>query len=187
MTDPLFADFLRLQNAPRCDLGEARQEAWNCRKREECPVGSACLSGEHVPCIDVTRLHQAKLAICSALEAIADDLPAGVDRFKCLTVASNLVPLLRACHRLEEEVVFPAFLTRRSEAQVIARLKAEHLEDDCAAEDLTETLLAVGHGEAVTNPEAFGYMLRAFFEATRRHIAFERDHILAGLTGVADG
>ena len=28
------------------------------------------------------------------------------------------------------------------------------------------------------NPEALGYMLRAFFDTTRRHIAFEREHIL---------
>lgn len=166
--------------------GEARREAWTCDKLEACPVGTVCLSGEHVPCIDMARLHEEKLALCAALEGVADDLPAQVDRLRCLTIASNLVPLLRACHRLEEEVVFPAFLAQRDEAAVIDRLKAEHLEDDCAADDLTEMLLAIGHGEAITNPEALGYMLRAFFEATRRHIAFERDHILACLTGADD-
>lgn len=158
-----------------------RQEAWSCCKLEVCPLGAVCRAGEHVPCIDMERLHVAKLELCAALEAIADDLPARVDRFRCLTIASNLMPLLRACHRLEEEAVFPVFLARCGEAAVVARLKTEHLEDDCAAEDLTEMLLAVGHGEAVANPEAFGYMLRAFFEATRRHIAFERDHILAAI------
>ena len=158
-----------------------RQEAWACHALQVCPLSPVCRAGEHVPCIDMERLHAAKLELCVALEAIADDLPSRVDRFRCLTVASNLVPLLRACHSLEEEAVFPAFAARCDEAAVIARLKTEHLEDECAAEDLTEMLLAVGHGEAVANPEAFGYMLRAFFEAARRHIAFERDHILAAI------
>jgi hemerythrin-like domain-containing protein len=156
-----------------------RQEARNCRKLEDCPLCAVCCAGEHVPCIDMRRLHAAKLELCAALEVIADDLPARIDRFRCLTIASNLVPLLRACHRLEEEAVFPAFVARCGETAVIARLKTEHLEDECSAEELTEMLLAIGHGEAIANPEAFGYMLRAFFEAARRHIAFERDHILA--------
>lgn len=160
-----------------------RREAWACRKLEHCPLGAVCRAGEHVPCIDMARLHAAKLELCAALERVADDLPARVDRLGCLSIASNLVPLLRACHHLEEEAVFPAFTAQRDEEKVIARLKAEHLEDDCAAEDLTEMLLRVGHGGAIANPEAFGYMLRAFFEAMRRHIAFERDHILAAVAG----
>lgn len=158
-----------------------RQEAWSCRQLEACPAGAVCRAGEHVPCIDLTRMHAEKLELCVALEAIADDLPARVDRLKCLSIASTLVPLLRACHSLEEEEVFPAFVAERGEERVIARLAAEHLEDDCAAEDLTEVLLAIGHGAPIGNPEAFGYMLRAFFEAVRRHIAFERDHILTAI------
>ncbi len=158
-----------------------RPEVQDCRTLETCPLGTVCRAGEHVPCIDMRRLHAAKLELCAALEAIADDLPARIDRFRCLTVASNLVPLLRACHRLEEEAVFPAFAAQRDEMAVIARLKTEHLEDECAAEELTEMLLAIGHGETVANPEAFGYMLRAFFEAARRHIAFERDHVLVSI------
>jgi hemerythrin-like domain-containing protein len=98
-------------------------------------------------------------------------------------VASSLVPLLRECHRFEEEIVFPAFARRAGAGgnEVVARLVAEHVEDDCAAEDLSEALLAYGHGEAIENPEAFGYMLRALFESMRRHIAFERYHVLPAL------
>ena len=39
----------------------------------------------------------------------------------------------------------------------------------------------LGKGKSPGNPEATGYMLRGFFEALRRHIAFERDHLLAVL------
>lgn len=57
----------------------------------------------------------------------------------------------------------------------------ENLEDDCA--DLSEALLGFGHGQAVENPEAFDEALRALFGSTRRHIAFERDHLLPNLGG----
>jgi hemerythrin-like domain-containing protein len=94
---------------------------------------------------------------------------------------------LRAAHAYEEEVVFPAFQTTRASASSTDRLKTEHMEDECSAEQLTEVLLAVGHGGAVPNPEATGFMLRAFFMALRRHIAFERDHILPFLASVEEG
>jgi len=127
---------------------------------------------------DMRRAHMQKLALCLMLEGIADDLPSRVDRLQCLAVAADLLPLLRECHRFEEEVVFPAFMLRTGEGDTVARLKLEHLEDESAAADLSEALLAYGHGRSIENPEAFGYMLRAFFEAMRRHIAFERDHVL---------
>lgn len=145
---------------------------------KRCPVQTACEPARFVPCIDMARVHDQKLRLCDALEAIADDLPSRVDRLQCLSIASVLVPLLRECHRFEEETVFPAFAQSEARGDLIARLVAEHLEDGCAAEDLSELLLAVGHGEQIENPEAFGYMLRALFEPMRRHIAFERDHIL---------
>lgn len=156
-----------------------------CARIDDCPVGGACSPARFVPCIDMARAHAQKLKLCDQLEAIADDLPSRVDRLQCLTVASSLVPLLRECHRFEEEIVFPVFARAREGEQVVARLIAEHLEDDCAAEDLSEVLLAHGHGRPIENPEAFGYMLRALFEKMRRHIAFERDHVLpaVGRTG----
>lgn len=162
-------------------LARKRTEAWSCRKLEACPVGTVCLAGEHVPCIDIACLHKAKLKLCDALEAVANGLPVRIDRLRCLGIASDLVPLLREGHRFEEETVFPAFLKRRGEAAVIARLAAEHLEEDCAAEELTEALLAIGHGGEIADWPAFRHMLRAFSSAIRRHVAFERDHILSAI------
>lgn len=127
---------------------------------------------------DMKRAHLQMLALCHMLEGIADDLPSRVDRLQCLAVAADLLPLLRECHRFEEEVAFPTFARRTGGDEIVARLKLEHLEDESAAMDLSEALLAYGHGRLIENPEAFGYMLRAFFESTRRHIAFERDHVL---------
>ncbi|MBN9222662.1 MAG: hemerythrin domain-containing protein [Mesorhizobium sp.] len=132
---------------------------------------------------DLKRAHARMLALCHMLEDIADGLPARVDPFRCLAVAANLVPVLQQCHRFEEEIVFPAFASLQDADRIVARLKLEHLEDDCAAADLSELLLAHGHGRPIDNPEALGYMLRALFEPMRRHIAFERDHILPGILG----
>lgn len=139
--------------------------------------------GGFSPVIDMESAHRRKLALCDALEAIADTLPAGVDRLQCVVVANSLVPLLRECHRFEEESVFPAFARLSQDARVVVRLRAEHLEDQSAAEDLSEKLLAHGRGAPIENPEALGYMLRALFESMRRHIAFERDHVLPVVIG----
>lgn len=164
-------------------MARQRSEAWACLKLEACPVGTVCLAGEHVPCVDIACLHDAKLELCAALEVVAEELPARIDRLKCLGIASNLVPLLRDSHRFEEETVFPAFLKRQGEAAVIARLTDEHLEGGCAAEELTEILLAIGHGGEIADPQSLRHMLRAFLSALRRHVAFERDHILSAIAG----
>jgi hemerythrin-like domain-containing protein len=153
----------------------------SCTRIDDCPVQSACAPARFIPCIDMSRAHAQKLRLCNAMEAIADQLPGNVDRLECLAIASTLVPLLRECHRFEEENVFPAFARHPGSETIVARLRAEHLEDDCAAEDLSEMLMAHGHGRPIENPEAFGYMLRALFESMRRHIAFERDHVLPAL------
>ncbi|AGB44928.1 hypothetical protein Mesau_02506 [Mesorhizobium australicum WSM2073] len=154
-----------------------------CDTPETCPVVSACLHGGRVPCLDVCRWHDQKLRICDELETIADGLPAKVDRLKCLLVANELLPLLRMSHAYEEEYVFPAFASDTthvaSRVASVRRLKAEHVEDECSAQDLTDTLLAIGHGGAVANPEALGFMLRGFFDNMRRHVAFEREHVLS--------
>ncbi|WP_363231986.1 hemerythrin domain-containing protein [Mesorhizobium sp.] len=54
------------------------------------------------------RAHRQKLRLCDTLEQLADALP-HVDRLQCLGVANSIVPLLRAIHRYEETVVFPAY------------------------------------------------------------------------------
>lgn len=157
-------------------------EAGWCGRPEACPVASACGWEGKVPCLDVGRAHEEKLRLCESLEALADALPSRVDRLACLRVANMLVPRLRDSHRYEEDIVFPAFEKGSADAAAgatsVRRLRTEHVEDECAAQDITDALLAIGHGGPVDNPEALGFMLRGFFETLRRHIAFEREHIL---------
>jgi hemerythrin-like domain-containing protein len=135
----------------------------------------------------MAQAHEEKLRLCVAIEAIADALPSAVDRVQCLRIANQLVPLLRHCHQYEEQTVFPVFERsdgpdRPARAASVRRLLAEHVEDECAAQDLTEALFEIGHGADIANPEALGFMLRAFFDSLRRHIAFEREYVLPAVT-----
>jgi hemerythrin-like domain-containing protein len=143
---------------------------------------------EAVPAAVMKRAHLEKLQLCEALERIADTLPK-VDRLKCLSTANAIVPLLRNIHQYEETVIFPAYeaVLTGSDANLAStrRLRVEHVEDECFASEVTEILLAIGHGETVENAEAVGFMLRGFFESLRRHIAFEREHVLP-MIGVVD-
>ena len=143
---------------------------------------------EAVPAAVMKRAHLEKLQLCEALERIADTLPK-VDRLKCLSTANAIVPLLRNIHQYEETVIFPAYEAALSSSDAnlasTRRLRAEHVEDECFAGEVTEILLAIGHGETVENAEAVGFMLRGFFESLRRHIAFEREHVLP-MIGVVD-
>ena len=129
------------------------------------------------------RAHTEQLALCRELEEIADSLPSNVNRQKCIYAAKALGPVIRGAHHYEETVLFPWIEHRtgqRARSETLERLRFEHFEDECFAEELTDALLKVGSGNPV-NMEAVGYMLRGFFEATRRHIAFESDCLLEEL------
>ena len=135
------------------------------------------------PIAALRKAHAEQLRLCDRLEEIADSLPDNVIRQKCLYAAGALGPMIRSVHRFEEDVVFPLIAERlagdeRIEA-TLNRLRFEHCEDECFAEELTEALHALGSGTEDVNVEATGYMLRGFFEAMRRHIAFEMEHLLS--------
>ena len=130
----------------------------------------------------LNRAHDAQLTLCAALEDIADSLPANINRQKCLHAANTLLPLINGIHRYEEDTFFPLIEKTPSNDSTVpaalARLKFEHVEDECFAEELTDTLNRLGRGDDTVNAEAAGYMLRGFFESIRRHIAFEQQFML---------
>lgn len=125
--------------------------------------------------------YREQLALCDALEEIADSLPGNVNRQKCIYAAKALGPAIRNQHLCEEAVLFPWLAERPGAGEALGdtlmRLKYEHFEDECFAEELTDALFKLGAGHDV-NMEAIGYMLRGFFEGLRRHIAFEQDHLI---------
>lgn len=146
--------------------------------------GKAEREGNLISTLAMERVLEEKTRLCDALEEIADSLPDNLDKARCLQIASVLVPVIRSTHCYEEDVIFPAYVSAVADDAVpdpLKRLRAEHFEDECYADELTEALLEIARGGNVGNAEALGYMLRAFFESVRRHIAFEREHILPAI------
>ncbi len=134
----------------------------------------------------VTRLFlnhlEALDVLCRDLEAIADGLPASIDVQASLVIARNILPVINAAHKFEEEHVFPILLeAARNSATMkdeIERLKSEHWVDEDYGE---EVFLALKDYAAHQNPsraETLSWMLRGFFESMRRHIAYEHAVIL---------
>ncbi len=126
--------------------------------------------------------HGEMLKLCTALEEIADSLPNEVNRQKCIYAAKSLGPTIKEIHVFEEGQLFPwigdNIKDQPNLPATLDRLKFEHCEDECFAEELIDTLNKIGYGQSEINAEAIGYMLRGFFEGMRRHIAFEREHLL---------
>ncbi|MBL4645086.1 MAG: hypothetical protein COA52_14820 [Hyphomicrobiales bacterium] len=132
--------------------------------------------------------HSSQLTLCDELEEIADSLPDQIDYIRCMRAAKMLDPAVRYAHRFEELELFPLLAnSERTSVELqrsLQRLRFEHLEDESFAEELADKLLDIAEGRIVPSgsteqAELLGYMLRGFFEGLRRHIAFERDHILS--------
>ena len=123
-----------------------------------------------------------QLMVCVELEAIADSLPAVVNNQAAQKTADALLPLLKQAHAFEENELFPFLLKNQHITQAlkdtIERLQTEHLGDEDFAQDIhnaiQDYLIEMDRGKA----ESLSWMLRGFFEGIRRHIAFEREHIL---------
>ncbi|MEX3009893.1 hemerythrin domain-containing protein [Hoeflea sp. TYP-13] len=134
------------------------------------------------PLIALEKAHLTQLTLCDMLEQIADSIPGQINRETCSKLGSNLLPLIRNIHQFEEDILYPLAVERLGTSpaieSTITRLKYEHCEDECFAEELADALHELGTGKAPRNPEAMGYMLRGFFEAMRRHIAFEHEHLV---------
>ncbi len=68
-------------------------------------------------------------------------------------------------------------------ASTLERLRYEHWEDESFAEEVTEALMSFVTEPQHRNTDKLAYMLRGFFEGLRRHIAFEREHLIPMLLG----
>jgi hemerythrin-like domain-containing protein len=134
------------------------------------------------PIAVIEEEHALQLEFCDVLELIADSLPNRVD----LNLTRIAIPILRnsmPLHmKLEEEVLFPLMRKRVAGtahfAAILERLEDEHETDEDLAAEIADALEAVGETGVPDNPEMLGYMLRAFFDSQRRHIAWENRVVL---------
>lgn len=120
--------------------------------------------------------------LCENLESLADDLPDNVDTQKCLIISKRIFSVVQRAHKFEEKELFPALRTAYGDSAklplTLERLRYEHWEDEAFAGELSECLSAFVADRGDCNIESLAWMLRGFFEGLRRHIAFEREHIL---------
>ena len=134
----------------------------------------------------VEENHKTLLALCAHLEDIADALPDAVDRQESLIMSRALGPMVHRIQDFEETQVFPILLAwqaiKPEMTETIDRLKIEHQLDSCYAEDVQDMLRGLGEGRPTLSPDAAGFMLRGFFEAMRRHVAFEQKFVVPLLT-----
>lgn len=130
----------------------------------------------------LTHYLREQARFCDRLETMADLLPDGVDERDCLLMAQNVVPLVKRAHEFEEGVVYPLLLTIPGTPSdiraTLERLRFEHLGDEEFAGDLCASLRQFVTDRGACNVESLAWMLRGFFESVRRHIAFEREHLL---------
>lgn len=118
--------------------------------------------------------HKAQRALADLLEAVADGLPDQVNPASATLAASLLRDSVIRRTALEEETLFPLVEARAAEGSPLARAVAlarrEHR--DCAgrAIELAEELDELAREGRARNPDALGFMLRAFFDALRRHL-----------------
>lgn len=123
---------------------------------------------------ELLRIFERQTKLCDDLEAVADSLPTRTDRQFCLHLARQIGPLLRVAHEMEERHLFPSIAgADGSGADLVERLRLEHIEDECFGEEVQHELMQLGQGRPLLAPEATGYMLRGFFEGMRRHMRHE--------------
>ncbi len=131
---------------------------------------------------------QTKLNLCCALETLADSLHIGANLARGPDLLHSTSTLLRRAHSFEEQRAFPEL--RRTYPQdrrlldTLTRLEGEHFEDRGYADELQEAFTEFLSTDPDAHANEFGYMLRGFFSTLRRHIAFEREHIVPKLRGL---
>jgi hemerythrin-like domain-containing protein len=135
------------------------------------PPGEAAVRADPFVLLDYD--HKAQRALADLLEQIADSLPDEVNR-AAAALAAKQIRTLHARHaRIEDECVFP-LLESRCDAEVtrraIAIARREHEDAEGRAIELAEELDALAATGRAINAEGLGFMLRAFFDALRRHL-----------------
>lgn len=143
---------------------------------------SAALSGYPAVMASLDKHLHVQEELCSALERVADALPDNVSNDECVILARRIYPIMHSAHKFEEGVLFPllerAFAADPGLKTTLDRLHGEHWEDESYAEEISHALASFVREHAQERAETLGYMLRGFFEGVRRHIAFEREHLL---------
>ncbi|MEG8042400.1 hemerythrin domain-containing protein [Sphingomonas faeni] len=130
--------------------------------------------------VDLARLvaaHARLRDVCDRLEACADALPGRLSDAEARAICRNLRAVV-VSHPRDETAVVDALFARNVRdpltAVVMGRVQARHASEAIQADDILAAL------SGVTTPcaEAFGYMLRSFFDGCRMAMDFTQLAIL---------
>jgi len=130
----------------------------------------------------IEQEHCAEICLCNMLERLADALPEPLDT----EIAPAGIETLRNCVRrhiiLEEDYLYPMLMKRAKPGEFnedfLALISREHASDESHAHEAADEMEEAMSLGLVPKPEMLGYMLRCFFEARRRHIAWENAIII---------
>lgn len=146
------------------------------------PPAAAPVKEQLDPIDRLYREHALQLALCDALESIADGLPDRIDTRLVREVTTILAHGMIPHFRIEEDVIFPLLLKRAhgdsALSAALEQLKSEHDRDADLSDELSEELDSIARKGRVRNAEMLGYMLRGYFEGQRRHIEWENAIVL---------
>jgi hypothetical protein len=130
--------------------------------------------------LDLARLiaaHARVRDVCDRLEACADALPRRLSDAETDAVCRDLRAVFVSYPRDEDALIAALFglgLGDPLTAAVVARMRASHVSDAIQADDI----LAALSGVSAPCAEAFGYMLRSFFDGCRQAVDFTQLAIL---------
>ena len=147
------------------------------------PIGFVddCAALEH-PLSTVTRLLHEQMDISNRLEIIADGLPHEIDQTSCAAIAERIPNLVFVCWQINRDIVFPALVRGGARSGLSAgtakRLRDERLTDQGYLSEVSELLACLAKGGRIEEANAAGYLLRSFFEISRRAAAFELEYIV---------
>lgn len=147
------------------------------------------------PLVPLAYDHKAQRSLADLLEAVADSLPDEVNRGSA-ALAAGLLRERTAGRGVREELALFALMEPRALPdsplrRAIALARRENIECDGRAIELAEELDALAETGRARNPDALGFMLRAFFDGLRRHLDWVEIAIvphardMMGLTGAA--
>lgn len=115
---------------------------------------------------------------------MADSLPNEIDRMHCAHLSRRVPKLITVNWKINQDVIFPALL-RSHDGDVASlsertarRLTNERLTDQGYALEVSELLAGLAVGRCGHEMNAVGYLLRSFFEVSRRTAAFELEFIV---------
>jgi hypothetical protein len=130
--------------------------------------------------LDLARLiaaHARLRNVCDRLEACADALPDRLSNAEADAICRDLRAVVLSLPR-DETAVIDALFTRHLgdplTAAVVGRVRARHVSDAIQADDI----LAALSGVSAPCAEAFGYMLRSFFDGCRQAMDFTQLAVL---------